>query len=179
MFRDFCRRSLRGGGLVLTILTLVPFATTGTVAAAGSVQAQLAEVRAATARYHDLGAALADGYIPVSPCVEEAGLGGMGYHFLNPALLDGVIDPLQPELLVYAPKPNGALRLVAVEYMLIDADQDLATDVDRPTLFGATFDGPMTGHGPGQPVHYDLHAWIWEPNPAGMLAPWNARVDCP
>jgi len=87
MFRDFRRRSLRAGGLVLTILTLVPFATTGTVAAAGSVQAQLAEVRAATARYHDLDAALADGYIPVSPCVAEAGLGGMGYHFLIPRCL--------------------------------------------------------------------------------------------
>lgn len=179
MSRHLRPRSLRGGGLVLTILTLIPFAMASTVAAADSPQAQLAEVRAATARYHDLDAALADGYIQASPCVEQAGLGGMGYHFLNPALLDSVIDPLQPEFLVYAPKPNGVLRLVAVEYMLIDADQDLATDSDRPALFGGAFDGPMPGHGPGQPVHYDLHAWVWEPNPAGMLAPWNARVDCP
>ena len=103
MFRHFRPRSVRAGGLILTVFALIAFAMAGTVAAAGSVQAQLAEVRAATARFHDLDAALGQGYIPVSPCVEEAGVGGMGYHFLNPALLDGVIDPLQPELLVYAP----------------------------------------------------------------------------
>ncbi|MDF2753435.1 MAG: hypothetical protein K0S82_1818, partial [Gaiellaceae bacterium] len=25
---------------------------------------------------------------------------------------------------------------------------------------------------------YALHAWIWKPNPSGILKPYNPRVDC-
>ncbi len=49
----------------------------------------------------------------------------------------------------------------------------------QPELFGKKFDGPMPGHGPGMPVHYDLHAYIWTTNPAGTLATWNPEVSCP
>lgn len=41
------------------------------------------------------------------------------------------------------------------------------------------FDRPMLGHEPGQPIHYDLHAWAWKANPAGTFAQWNPRVSCP
>ena len=70
-------------------------------------------------------------------------------------------------------------RLVAIEYVKNDADGDLGTDDDRPSLFGEPFDGPMEGHEPGQPVHYDLHAWVWRHNPAGELAQFNPEVGCP
>jgi hypothetical protein len=46
-------------------------------------------------------------------------------------------------------------------------------------LFGEPFDGPMEGHVPGQPVHYDIHVWAWWPNPAGELAQFNPTVTCP
>ena len=59
-----------------------------------------------------------------------------------------------------------------------DADQDLTTDADRPSLFGRGFDGPMPGHDPTMPVHYDLHAWIYTPNPDGMFTPFNPLVSC-
>ena len=36
--------------------------------------------------------------------------------------------------------------------------------------FGRGFDGPMEGHEPGMPVHYDLHAWVWKRNPGGTFA---------
>ena len=26
--------------------------------------------------------------------------------------------------------------------------------------------------------HYDLHFWIWQPNPDGMFAAWNPSVSC-
>jgi hypothetical protein len=68
--------------------------------------------------------------------------------------------------------------LVGDEYSQVDADQDLYTDDDRPSLFGQEFDGPMEGHGPGQPIHYDLHVWLWKKNPAGMFAPFNPKVAC-
>jgi hypothetical protein len=37
----------------------------------------------------------------------------------------------------------------------------------------------MEGHEPGMPVHYDLHAWIFKHNPAGVFAQYNPRVTCP
>jgi hypothetical protein len=52
------------------------------------------------------------------------------------------------------------------------------THDDRPSLWGRPFDGPMTGHDPGMPVHYDLHVWLYDSNPAGVFAPWNPSVSC-
>jgi hypothetical protein len=93
-------------------------------------------------------------------------------------LTDTVLDPNRPELVLYELKPNGKLRLVGVEYFIADADQNLATTDDRPSLFGRPFDGPMAGHFPGQPAHYELHVWLWERNPNGMFAFPNPNVDC-
>lgn len=139
---------------------------------------QLAEVRRATAKYHNLDVALADGYEPFgeAPCVAAPGVGAMGYHYYNPDLLhDGVLDPTRPELLVYAPSGNG-VRLVAVEYMMPVEDW---TGSEPPNLFGKPFDGPMPEHEHGTSGdHYDQHAWIWAHNPTGVLATWNPSVSC-
>ena len=60
-----------------------------------------------------------------------------------------------------------------------DADQDLDTNDDQPSLFEMPFDGPMLGHEPGMPKHYDLHVWLYKHNPAGIFAAYNPRVECP
>lgn len=143
------------------------------------VAKELAKVRHATAKYHKVSRAVADGYLPTEACVEVSGIGGMGFHYVNPTLIgDPEINPLKPEVLLYAPKNNGKVKLVAVEYLSIDADQDLSTDGDRPNLFGVPFNGPMLGHEPGMPIHYDLHAWIFKGNPAGVFADFNPKVSC-
>lgn len=138
----------------------------------------LAAVRAATAKYHDVEAALADGYVSTEECVEVPGLGAMGVHYVNFGL---VVAPgarlTAPELLLYVNTASGP-RLVGVEYITIDADQDPATDGDRPVLFGRGFDGPMPAHGPGQPVHYDLHVWTWQANSVDVFAPFNPALGC-
>jgi len=136
----------------------------------------LAVVRQVTAKYHDVGAALADGYVPGSPCVESPD-GAMGIHYMNPALLGQPVDLRRPAILLYIPGDDG-LELVGVEYFHADADQDLSTDEDRPALLGQEFDGPMPGHGGGMPIHYDLHAWVWANNPAGTFAEFNPRLSC-
>jgi hypothetical protein len=138
-------------------------------------------VHNATKRLRTPARAVAAGYIATDACVELPGVGGMGYHYLNPALAgDDVIDPARPEVLVFVPARKGRLRLGAVEYFKADADQDLTTDSDRPSLFGDhDFEGPMPGHEPGMPVHYDKHVWLYKHNPAGQLAPWNPTVHCP
>ena len=151
-----------------------------TVAGAGSsVNSELAKVRAATAKYHSLARAQADGYsVENEPCVASPD-GTMGIHAVNgPLIGDPAIDPLRPELLLYVPGPNGKLRLVGVEYFKVDADQNLTTDGDRPSAFGVPFDGPMEGHAPGMPIHYDLHVWIWHHNPSGMFPMWNPKLAC-
>jgi hypothetical protein len=28
------------------------------------------------------------------------------------------------------------------------------------------------------PVHYDLHVWLYQANPNGLLKPENPEVDC-
>jgi hypothetical protein len=84
------------------------------------------------------------------------------------------LDPARPPILLYS--TDG--ELLGAEYLVPDADQDLTTDGDRPELFGRPFDGPMPGHEPGMPVHYDLHLWVGEANPDGVFSAWNPRVRC-
>jgi hypothetical protein len=132
------------------------------------VNRALASARAATARYHRVAAAEADGYIPASPCVAhpDASVGAMGVHYVNPALIgQPALDPDRPEVLVYEPQKNGELQLVAVEYM---QPKGMGP---RPTLFGQPFeDGPNDT--------YALHAWVWQHNPSGMFAAFNPTVSC-
>jgi hypothetical protein len=83
-------------------------------------------------------------------------------------------------MLLYLPTADGKLRLIGVEYFVAAADQEPPIDnADTPHLFGRAFDGPMEGHGPGQPYHYDLHVWLWADNPAGLFAPFNPSLACP
>ena len=59
-------------------------------------------MRQATAKYHDVNAALADGFVPTPHCIEEPGLGGMGIHYINPArIMNPAINLLEPEILLY------------------------------------------------------------------------------
>jgi len=138
---------------------------------------QLAALRKSLDVYQDVQAATAAGFIPVSECtVSEQG--GMGVHYLNPARAAQAPDPAQPAILLYAPTSTGGMRLLGAEWFQADADQDVSTDADRPTLFGRPFDGPMAGHDPMMPVHYDLHVWLYDSNPDGVFAPWNPSVHC-
>jgi hypothetical protein len=169
---------------LVTMLVLAVAVGTVTVAAAlagdGPLPTEWQDVRAAVAKYHSFKQAEEDGYLlpPGEACVASPA-GAMGYHVINPALLaDPAIDPLRPEILLYVPKQNGKLELVGVEYWKADADQNLATAGDRPSLFGQPFDGPMPGHTPGMPIHYDVHVWVAEESPSGQFAPFNPALSC-
>lgn len=134
----------------------------------------LAAVRAATAKYHDVNEALADGFVPASPCVQIPNVGAMGIHFVNHSRVDQNVNVREPEILLYLPDGSGELHLVAVEYFVPFVGTNPA-----PTLFGQTFAGPMPGHAPGEPFHYDLHVWIWRHNPSGMFTQFNSKLSCP
>lgn len=165
--------------LLLALTLTTPIAVAAVATATASPPEALQAAQAAAARYHSIEQALAAGYVRGSACEQIPGVGGMGFHYVNPALLrDPTLDPEQPEILLYAPKENGKLELVAVEYFRADADQNRDTTGDRPSLFGQPFDGPMLGHAPGMPIHYDLHVWLYEANPNGTFAQWNPNVSC-
>ena len=153
----------------------------GAATAASHGQADdLRRARAATRRFRNVAVAKAAGYAAAGECAQDPKYGAMGIHYANADLIaDGELDVTKPEILVYQPMPSGKLRPGAVEYFQVDADQDLATDPDRPHLFGMPFDGPMLGHDPEMPIHYDLHVWLYRHNPAGLFAMWNPNVRCP
>lgn len=145
----------------------------------GQARATLAKLRTKLRPFITPEAAVAAGYLPSDDCVSGPH-GGMGYHYVNlDILFSDPFDPMNPPMLVYVPTEGGGRTLGAAEWVSIDADQDLATDDDRPSILGVGFDGPMLGHEPDQPIHYDLHAWLFETNPEGVMSPWNSRVSCP
>jgi hypothetical protein len=162
------------------VAVAVTVAALGGTSVAGATPPDLLQAaKAASARYHSVVQAERDGYAAASPCVASPA-GGMGIHYENPQLMaDPALDPLRPEILVYAPRQDGRLELVAIEYWRADADGSLATDADRPSLFGVAFDGPMPGHSPVMPVHYDLHVWLWQANDNGLFTAFNPGVSCP
>jgi hypothetical protein len=171
-------RQLVTAALVLTGAAAALLVPTGTAGAdpgrhdRADSRGVVAQVRQAIAPYRDVAVATAAGYRPVSPC-ETSAQGGMGIHFMHPDRgAPGPVDPARPAVLLYAPGPDGQLRLLGAEFW------QPAVGQPAPTLGGEPFDGPMAGHAPGMPVHYDLHVWTEVANPAGVFAPWNPKVTC-
>lgn len=114
----------------------------------------------------------------------------------NPWIQNQALIPEQPEVLLYLPGGDGNYRLVGVEYLQVLLLRNTQTGQvapwfpstpwpaqyvvvnPTPSLFGQSFQGPIPGHVPGMPWHYDLHVWIWDPNPSGMFAQWNPTISC-
>ena len=161
--------------------------TTAAVAAADDDGNGVSAARAATARFHQLDAAKAAGYtIEVADlngftCIDDivGHTGAMGIHFLNPSLLDGNVDESTPELVIYEPTKDGRMRLVAVEYIVLESAWEAAhPGAPAPTLFGRPLELVPAGNRYGLPDFYEMHAWIWKENPLGMHNDWNPTVSC-
>ena len=96
-------------------------------AANASAASQIAQLRRLVAPFHDFQTASDAGWsAPITTCLvagdlpSTPGSGAMGFHFGNVAFIQdgGVVDLLQPELLLYEPEKNGKLRFVGVEYIV-------------------------------------------------------------
>lgn len=168
---------MRKRALILALAVLPVLVAVGAAVAAGAFEGP----KSSTAAFHDLDQAKEAGYtvrvfdLAGIDCIAQPGQGAMGVHMLNPSLLDSTIDADQPELLVYEPRNDGTLKLVALEYLVIKGAWQ---GTSKPALFGQEFDEIPAGNRYGLPPFYALHAWIWKPNPSGMLYAWNPRVDC-
>lgn len=147
-----------------------------------SIQAELAELRQATAAYHDINVALGEGFLfgingLVKVCVAHPTLGAMGYHYSRQDRFDDVtINELEPEVLVYHTAEDGSLELGAVEWVVPKAAWEAVHGIGAlpPVVYGIalTVINPVLNW-------YVAHAWIWKPNPSGILMDWNPNVTCP
>ncbi|HET6380021.1 MAG TPA: LPXTG cell wall anchor domain-containing protein [candidate division Zixibacteria bacterium] len=151
---------------------------------AASEAEDLAAAEAGTAAFQDVAAAEAAGYAlppegPLHECIAAMdGSGAMGLHWINGELAgDTVLDAASPEALVYERGADGALQLVAVEYVVFAAAWDAAND-GPPTLFEREFMFTPEPNHFELPAFYALHAWIWKDNPSGTFAPFNPEVSC-
>jgi hypothetical protein len=153
---------------------------------AGNADA-LARAAQATTQFHAVAAAKQAGYGLLKDakgiaCIQQmAGMpkmGAMGIHYANTSLVgDGAIAATKPEALVYEPAGNGKLRLVALEYVVLESAWR-AHHASPPALFGQRFNFTPAGNRFGLPAYYSLHAWIWKHNPSGEFSMWNPDVSC-
>jgi hypothetical protein len=171
-----CRKLL---GLLLCPAAVLLQAAPAAAAADGATPL-IDKVRAATARYIDLNTAIADGFVAATPCVSGPDTGAMGVHFVLPARISGgVLNAEQPEALIYEPMADGAMRLVGVEFIVLEsiwAAKHPAGSV--PALDGNLMNYISAPNRYGLPAFYEIHVWAWEQNPRGSYADWNTHVTC-
>ena len=165
----------------LSALALLSLSAAPTLAQANAESSPLLEkVRHATARFTDINVALAEGWVPATPCVSGPDTGAMGVHLVLPARLDEpLLNAAQPQALIYEPMTNGAMRLVGVEFIVkanVWAMHNPPGAV--PALEGNLLNYIGEPNRFGLPAFYELHVWAWEENPRGTFADWNSHVSC-
>jgi len=130
----------------------------------------VATLKRATARYHNLENAKRDGFVFLHGCEVRGDEGPVGTVYVQPErLMDGKIDPTEPDALIYRPGSNGRLFLVGAE---LAVPYTLWTQSGPPTFHGATFQRE------DEFGVYGLHAWVWLQNPEGLFAETNPKVSC-
>jgi hypothetical protein len=126
-----------------------------------------------------------------------AELGGMGIHYFRPDLLGITAPPnprvdgsgthtdfLKPSILIYEPRDDGTLELVAVENLVFEKAWHAAGHKARPSFHGVPYDHmydrPETAIDEAHMFepHYDRHVWLYRQNPHGMFAQFNPTVTC-
>ncbi len=138
----------------------------------------LARVLAATAKYHRVSVALEDGYTFITPCFYSAsGLGARGIFYRKTALLDAVVQPEQPEILMYEPQENGTLKLVGVHFVVLATPWE-AANPGRVPMLGSEPLRDRRAPGAAPFPAYSLYVALWRRNPSGLYADFNPAVSC-
>jgi hypothetical protein len=138
--------------------------------AAPAESAEITALRTKFDPFKDFASAEAAGYgKAITPCWFHRDSGGQGIHYANEALIDSIVSPMEPELVMYEPQQDGRLDLLAVEYIVPFAQWKSEAP---PTVLGQSFhrNEPL-----GLWVH---HAWLWRDNPSGVHSDWNPNVSC-
>jgi hypothetical protein len=135
-------------------------------------------VREATERFQNVEVAESEGYELQFGCVSGDSAGAMGLHYVNGSLVSkGVVDAVHPQIVIYEAAPNGHLRLIGADYLIL-ADGWNKNHTSPPELMGQLFhlfDAPNRF---GLPAFYTLHVWAWKDNPNGAFVNWHPNVSC-
>jgi hypothetical protein len=135
-------------------------------------------VRESTERFKDVSVAEAEGYALQFGCVSGPDSGAMGLHYVNGSLVNlGELDPTHPQIVIYEPTPNGGLRLIGADFLLL-ADAWDKKKQGPPELMGQAFHYWESPNRFGLPAFYTLHVWAWKDNPNGAFVNWHPRVNC-
>jgi hypothetical protein len=144
----------------------------------GSAATLLKIVRESTERFKDVRIAEAEGYRLHFGCVTGSDAGAMGLHYVNMKFVgDGILDATRPQIVIYEPMPNGELKLIGADYLLI-ADAWNAKNPGPPELMGQLFHLFEAPNRFGLPAFYTLHVWAWKENPNGAFVNWHPKVSC-
>ena len=150
-------------------LALLSLLSVGTALAADGGHNPLAEsVRAANDRFKDVAVAVSEGYAPIA-CASGVEGGAMGVHYVNATLIGDSVDIKRPQAVMYEPKADGKMELIAVEYITTKGPASLGGQ-----LFN--FNGAPNRYGLGP--FYELHVWAWKQNQHGAFADMNPAVSC-
>jgi hypothetical protein len=127
-------------------------------------------IRRATAPFQDLELAVAAGYSrDGGTCLEHPPEGAMGYHHMNHAWMDDVLELERPEILNFERSADGGYELTGVEYIV---PRSAWSASEPPSILGQELKTA-----PGMEIWY-LHVWVWRDNPNGLFADWNPSVAC-
>jgi hypothetical protein len=151
-------------------LALLPLLVVGTAFASNNHLNSLTDhVREANDRFKDVSVAVAEGYAPI-PCASGVDGGAMGIHYVNAKLISReAVDIRHPQAVMYEPKPDGKLELIAVEYITLKGPASLG---------GQLFNFIGAPNRYGLDPFYELHVWAWKANPHGAFADMNPTVTC-
>ena len=137
-------------------------------------------VRESTAQFKNVEVARNAGYQLLFGCVSGGDMGAMGLHFVNTGLItDLVVDPTNPEIIIYEPQADGTLRITGADFLIFADAWDAAhPDGATPQLMGQLFHRFDAPNRFGLPAFYTLHVWAWKANPTGTYANWHSDVSC-
>ncbi|HET9801965.1 MAG TPA: hypothetical protein VFP96_01890, partial [Candidatus Acidoferrum sp.] len=137
-------------------------------------------IRDSTERFKDPAAAEKEGYSLLFGCVSGPDSGAMGLHYVNLDLVGaGIIDPTRPQIVIYEPMPDGKLKLIGADFLVIASQWDKAhPGQGAPQLMGQLFHYFESPNRFGLPAFYTLHIWAWKENPNGTFVNWHPNVSC-
>lgn len=198
-----CKRTMKSSIIASLIIAIGILAGTASfVKAQGNseLNQQMAQLRAATARYHDLNNAIEDGFTPLTGLCHNGDDGfAVGISYVNRLrFLSADINPDEPEFLNYFPIGDGNVRLVGVAF----GNRTFFRDTRPPSTPGYVA-GNFVWRNPvipaylqevsgsfslfgqqarptfGPPWLYIITVWPWAHNPNGIFADGNPSLSCP
>ena len=183
-FGRYCATVLIVAGMAPVIATAQSVHTHKEATKAQSLTASqgalLNAVRESTAKYKEVSKAEADGYSLLFGCVTGPDTGAMGMHYVNMTLVgSGEVDAAKPQIVIYEPQPDGHLKLIGADFLVLADQWDKAhPGQGAPQLMGQLFHYFESPNRFGLPAFYTLHVWAWKPNPNGAFVNWHPSVSC-